>query len=172
MIAENLPPNILLALPQLGLILIGVLVEKNYTSRLTTFANSLALYAHVATLTTASFWLGTYADIGLILGIIGLIAYIYNESLNGHYYTTAYLLYSGLPVGMVIIADEYWFLSLVMASLFSLAAALIIDSDIKLAYTEALPGTVYEYAKNTTIKHTNYQLGYTVDINLLDAITK
>jgi hypothetical protein len=170
MIVENLPPGLLYALPQLGLIFIGIMVERHYVSRVTCFANSLALYVHVGTQANPGFWLGTYADLGLVLGLIGIVAYLNQTSLSTYYYTISLGLYSGLPVGFVIVSGDAWVWGLLIAVVITLLTANL--SDFKLGYTKSMPGEVYSYAKNRTIIRSNSDLGYEVEIDLLDALLR
>lgn len=170
MIVDNLPPALLYALPQLGLIFIGILVEEHYVSRVTCFANSLALYVHVGTLADPGFWLGTYANIGLVLGLIGIVAYLKQISLHTYYYVLGLFFYSALPVGVVILSGNFWMWGLLMTGAVTFVTAYLAPPDYRFAYTKSIPGSVYSYAKGRTIKHTNYELGYTVDIDLLEAL--
>jgi len=170
MIVENLPSGLLYAVPQLGLILIGIMVEKHYVSRVTCFTNSLALYVHVGSLANPGFWLGTYADLGLVLGLIGIVAYLNQTSLHTYYYIVALLMYSGLPAGIVILSGSYWTWGLLIAAVVTFVTVYLAPSDYKFGYTKSLPGGVYTYAKGRTISHTNYEIGYTTEIDLLDAL--
>lgn len=168
MLTENLPPGLALALPQLGLIFVGILIERHYVSRVTAFTNSMALVAHVGSRPDVGFWFGVYADVGLIMGAIGLFAYLTETSLRTEYYLGSLFLYSGLPVGAVILLPEQWALALIM----SIISTFLIGyfTDVTLAYTDRLDGAVYQYAKGVTIEHTNYEIGYRTDIDLLDAL--
>lgn len=168
MFTGNLPPGIALALPQVGLIIVGILIERHYVSRVTAFTNSLALVAHVGSRPDIGFWFGVYVDIGLIVGVVGLLAYLSETSLRTEYYLGSLFLYSGLPVGAVILLPEQWILAIVSSSILSFLIGYFTDA--QLAYTDQLDGRVYEYAKNVTIEHTNYELGYRTDIDLLDAL--
>ena len=170
MFIENVPPSVILPLPQIGLIFIGILVERHYVSRVTCFANSLVLLSHVGTISNPDFLLGTYAEIGLVLGIVGIIAYLREISLPDGYYLITLLLYSGLPVGLVIVFQNQWLIVLLVGSISSLATAYFLPTDYRLVHTDSLPGSVYNYAKNRIIEHTDYEIGYRAEINLLEAL--
>jgi len=170
MLTNNLPPELALALPQIGLIIVGILIERHYVSRVTAFTNSLAIVAHVASRPDVGFWFGVYADIGLIMGVIGLLAYLTETSLRAEYYLASLFLYSGIPVGAVILLPEQWAIAIISSSV--LTFLILYFTEVTLAYTDRLDGRVYEYAKGTTIKHTNYEIGYQTDIDLLDALRK
>ena len=168
MFTENLPPGLALALPQLGLIFVGILIERHYVSRVTAFTNSLALVAHVATQPDVGFWFGLYADFGLVVGIVGILAYLTETSLRTEYYMGSLFLYSGLSVGAVILLPEQWILVLVVSGILTFIIGYF--TDLTLAYTDRLDGAIYQYAKGVTVEHTNYEIGYRTDIDLLDAL--
>ena len=168
MFIENLPSSLVLALPQVGLILVGMLIERHYVSRVTSFTNSLALVAHVASQPKIGFWLGVYTDLGLVIGIIGILAYLTETSLRTEYYLGSLFLYSGLPIGAVILLSDQWILGLIGSSILTILVGYF--TNITLLYTDWLDGAIYQYAKGVTIKHTNYENGYQVDIDLLDAL--
>ncbi|NHN46396.1 hypothetical protein G9464_02110 [Halostella sp. JP-L12] len=95
--------SIAILLPELSLLLIGYVVEKHYVSRVTCFTNVLALNVHFLTIGESGFWLGLYADLGLLLGIWGFIHYFYQESLSKDYYQISHVGYSSLVVGAIIL---------------------------------------------------------------------
>ena len=168
MFTENLPPGLALALPQMGLIFVGILIERHYVSRVTAFTNTLALVAHVASQPDVGFWFGIYTDIGLLTGLIGILAYLTETSLRTEYYLISLFLFSGLPVGAVILLPNQWMVSLLISGIVTLLFGYFTDST--LIYTDRPDGAVYQYAKGVTIEHTNYELGYQTDIDLLDAL--
>lgn len=168
MFTENLPPGLALALPQIGLIFVGILIERHYVSRVTAFMNTLALAAHVASQPDVGFWFGVYTDIGLLTGFIGVIAYLTETSLRTEYYLVSLLLFSGLPVGAVILLPNQWIVALLTSGIVTFLFGYFTDST--LIYTDRLDGAVYQYAKGVTIEHTNYEIGYQTDIDLLDAL--
>mgnify|MGYP000047014085 CR=1 FL=1 len=105
-----LSPNFINLLGPLSLIVIGFLVEKNFVGRITTFCNALAINLHVYTLlaTTGkvSSLLIWYANGGLVLGIIGLIAYSILFSLPQIFYILSWL-YSSILVGGIILITSF-----------------------------------------------------------------
>ena len=168
MFSGNLPPGIALALPQLTLIFVGILIERHYVSRVTAFTNSMALISHVGSQPDVGFWFGIYADIGLVVGVVGIIAYLTETSLRTEYYVASLFLYSGLPVGTAILLPDYWIPALIISGVVTFLIGNF--SNLTLAHTHKIDGAVYQYAKGITIEHTNYELGYRVYIDLLDAL--
>lgn len=170
MLTESLPPSLALALPQLGLIFVGILIERHYVSRVTAFTNSLALVAHVATQPDAGFWFGVYADLGLLFGTIGMLAYLTETSLRTEYYFGSLFLYSGLSVGAVILLPEQWILALVISGILTFILGYF--TGLTLVHTDRLDGAVHQYAKGVTLEYTDYDIRYQTDIDLLDALRK
>lgn len=62
-------------LPAFGLLVIGILVEKHYVSRVTVFTNVLALNIHLLSMNQAPRLLVWFGDLGLVLGLYGIAAY-------------------------------------------------------------------------------------------------
>jgi hypothetical protein len=85
-LVDLLPLKIILLLAPLALIGIGIAVEKNYTGRITLFANAIALITFFASFSIIPLWIVWYANIMTILGIIGFFSYIFKESLFETYY--------------------------------------------------------------------------------------
>ena len=100
-ITHILPMWLLQKLGALSLVVVGLLVEKHYVGRTTTFANTIAINVHAA-YAAASWWLVWYANIGLIVGIIALLSYAGGESLPGWFYVMS-LVYSSVFVGALIL---------------------------------------------------------------------
>jgi hypothetical protein len=61
----------------IALLIIGVLVERNYTGRMTAFSNSIALNLAMLRLQNLHWILRLYGDIGFMLGLLGLISYVF-----------------------------------------------------------------------------------------------
>lgn len=170
MFIENLPASTLLPLPQLGLIFIGIVVERHYVSRVTCFTNSLALVSHVGTIPDPGFLLATYAELGLVAGGVGIWFYLANNSLPDWYYLIALALFSGLPVASVILFQTQWLLALLVAAAVSVGLTAALPEDYRVAHMDSMPGAVYRYAEGRTIEHINRSIGYAVDIDLLEAL--
>lgn len=100
------PDIYLKMLPALSLVAIGWMVEKQVVGRVTTFANGLAINLHVLLLTSPPMWFIWYANIGFIMGIIGIFAYGSRTSLSGTlgkiYYTLSWA-YCSIFVGFLIL---------------------------------------------------------------------
>jgi hypothetical protein len=101
---EVLPPIIAENIATFGLLVIGLVVEKQYVSRPATFANVLALNTHIYQQVYSPEWLIWYANIGLAAGAIAMSSYAAKESLPEDFYQATMLLYSSIPVGVVILA--------------------------------------------------------------------
>jgi hypothetical protein len=87
------------------MIAVGYVVEKHYVSRVTTFTNALAVT--VSVITHGGSWIiGLYADIGLVVGLLGLQAYRKNRSMSTAYYEFSAVFYSSVVAGAVIIYPE------------------------------------------------------------------
>lgn len=170
MLAENLPPGVTVALPQIGLIFVGVVIERHYISRVTAFTNALALITHVATQSNVGFWFGVYADLGLFMGLAGMIAYLTEKSLPTEYYLVSLFLYSGLSVGAVILLPDQWVIGLIGAAIVTVLIGLLSPSNVTLMYTDRLDGAVYQYARGRIVEHVDYESGYQARIDLLEAI--
>ncbi|MBE8540183.1 hypothetical protein [Geoglobus acetivorans] len=100
-ITHVLPVWLLQRLGALSLVAVGLLVEKHYVGRTTTFANTVAINIHAA-FAAAPLWLVRYANIGLIVGLIALASYASRESLPGWFYLIS-LVYSSAVVGLLIL---------------------------------------------------------------------
>lgn len=169
MIVETLESGRLLFLPQLGLIFVGMLIERHYVSRVTCFTNSLALIAHANAAENVGWMLGTFSEIALVFGVVGMWAYLREDSLGKWYYLASFLLFSGLPIGAIILFTDHWILALIGAN--GIALPLALRSDDSVVYTKSMPGATYEFAKNTNIVHTNREIGYRTEINVLEALS-
>ncbi len=112
MLIDLLPEPVAVLLPELSLILLGYLVEKHFVSRVTCFTNVMALNVHFLTIGASGFWLGLYADFGLLLGGYGLFAYWKREALDSWFYNISHVGYSSLVVGSIILYPHIeWILS-------------------------------------------------------------
>jgi len=81
MIIESFLPGFLVAnLDVVTLIAIGILVEKNYVGRMTTFSNSVAINLLFLRISNLHWVLDWYATIGFALGVVGAISYAASQS--------------------------------------------------------------------------------------------
>jgi len=111
MLIDILPNWLLLNLSVYGMILIGYLVERRFVSRISLFANSLALgsfFVQRRDLLNVHPLLPLYVDLGLIWGLIGV--YKYWEYFNSRsykplpkwYYDVGWL-YSSITVAVLLL---------------------------------------------------------------------
>lgn len=179
MLIDLLPTSITVLLPELSLILIGYVVEKHYVSRVTCFTNVMALNVHFLTIGESGFWLGLYADFGLLLGIWGFIHYLDQESLGKGYYELSHILYSSLVIGVIILYPHIkWIFStifgdgslpatsvVILAVLINLA---LLDDANRLHYTLSRPVSVNEFIINSGSVRFDFGDGYTTPWRRLD----
>jgi len=84
----------------ISLILLGLLVEKQYISRAAIWANVAAINIHLFEYPFVSEWLTWYANIGIFVAGLALYTYGFDESLPERYYTLAWA-YSSIPVAAI-----------------------------------------------------------------------
>lgn len=166
MILEYLPPSLIRALPELSLIIIGVLVEWHYVSRTTVFSNSMALAAHTASLSNPSPILTTYVEVGIVLGLYGFIQYIRKVSIGQPYYVTGFYLYSSIPVGLIIFLPTGDFVAFGLATLLHLLMALGGGGVSSFVYTGSRPYEVFHFIRSNKIKYPDTDLGRWVVVPL------
>jgi hypothetical protein len=111
MLIEALPEWIILNLNVYGLILIGYLVERKFVSRISLFANSIAINTFFLSrryIFDTYPILQLYADIGLIWGLIGIFKYyeyFHNRNYSGlpkWFYNIGWL-WSSIVVGILLL---------------------------------------------------------------------
>lgn len=91
----------------IALLIVGLVSEKHFVSRLATFSNSIALDLFFIKKNFTPWYVSFYLGFGTLLGLIGLIAYIGNESLPGEYYGICLVLYSSITASLVIMAGVF-----------------------------------------------------------------
>jgi len=96
------PDPIVKMLPALSLVIIGYLVEKQFVGRISTFANTLAINLYAILLVNPATWFVWYANIGFLMGIVGLVAYGGGTSLSQIYYKISWA-YCSIVVGLLIL---------------------------------------------------------------------
>lgn len=101
-LAEILPMKIIEILPALTLIIVGLIVEKYYVSRIAIVTNAVALstfFVKVKSTPIAIIW---YINILTILGIIALFSRFFKISLPKEFYTIAGI-FSSLISGVILL---------------------------------------------------------------------
>ena len=87
----------------LSMIIAGFLVEKHYVGRMSVFLNTIAInifaYSKMPYLTQYDIW---YCNIGLLVGLIALVSYMFEESLPSWYYLITFV-YSSVVTGAYIL---------------------------------------------------------------------
>jgi hypothetical protein len=100
---------LLLILP----IIMALRVERQYVSRVATLTNTVSMFVAIA-----PFWNQTrswleisgisffhaYLLLGLILGIVALISYVADQSLDSSFYAVTFVLYNSAFAGIVCLA--------------------------------------------------------------------
>lgn len=97
-------------LPVFALLFIGIAVEKYYVSRVTVFTNVLALNVYFLSLNQAPRLMIWYGDLGLLLGLYGMAAYLLKAKTPILYNFPAFTLFSSLPVALVILSSPSSFI--------------------------------------------------------------
>ncbi|KUH34119.1 hypothetical protein APY94_03390 [Thermococcus celericrescens] len=95
-------PEFLNKLGAIAMIIVGLLVEKHFISRPSLFANVIALNTYLIARGITEPLLCLYANVGLILGIIAILAYWSDTSLSGFFYAVAFM-YNSAFVGVIIL---------------------------------------------------------------------
>lgn len=90
------------SMPGLSLLLVGYFAEKNFVGRIATFCNTLAINLHLMLIQHPPEILVWYANIGLVMGIVGIVAYQSQNSLSQYYYKASWA-YCSIIVGLIIL---------------------------------------------------------------------
>jgi len=101
-LVEWIPESLLLLLGPVSLMVIGYLVEKYYTGKITLFANAIALVTYFYRFQNLPFLLVLYINMATILGIVGLISYTVKHPLFETYYHIGKYFSSGIT-GLVLL---------------------------------------------------------------------
>jgi hypothetical protein len=101
-ISKLLPSNLIQKLGPLSLVIVGYLVEKKFIGRTSIFSNTIAVNVHVFYVNNAPWFLVLYANMGLLMGFIALMAYAEFKSLQAWFYNASWL-YSSVVVGLIIL---------------------------------------------------------------------
>ena len=101
-IANVLPMGVLEVLPAVTLIIIGLLVEKNYVGRIALLSNAVALTTFFYRFEVLPEWLVTYINLLSVAGILALASYALRFPLPRHFYWIAGLFSSAIS-GVILI---------------------------------------------------------------------
>ena len=97
------PPELIDKLAPISMIIAGILVEKHFVGRITTFLNAIAVNIYAAQkyplVSQFEVW---YCNIGLLIGVIALFSYASEESLPSWFYIIAFA-YSSFVTGLYIL---------------------------------------------------------------------
>jgi len=97
-----IPLQLIEVLPAITLIVIGLIVEKRYLSRISIFSNAVALTTFFYNFTNLPNWLILYINALSIVGILALVSYALRISLPQQFYLIAGIFSSGIS-GMVLL---------------------------------------------------------------------
>lgn len=142
-------------LPVFALLLIGVMVEKYYVSRVTVFSNTIALNVSFLSLDQAPALLVLYGDLGLVLGAYGMVAYLVSAKTHIAYNLPAFTMYASLPVAAVILAAPGdWWIALLVAGTVNLAAGWVLEEEIGIPVVHwgPRPGPVSRFIRRETME--------------------
>lgn len=143
-------------LPVFALLFIGIVVEKYYVSRVTVFTNVLALNMSFLSLENAPRMLVWYGDIGLLLGIYGMLAYLLDAKTWRLYNVPAFTLYASLPVAAVILAaPSDWWTALFVAGVVNFIGGVVLESElgIDVAHWGPRAGPVSRFINTTRMEY-------------------
>lgn len=118
-------------LPIFTMLFVGIVIEKYYVSRVTTFTNVLALNLSFLSLETPPSFLVWYGDLGVILGVYGMITYLVNAETGKLYRVLAFTMYASLPVAAVILAAPTgWSMALLIAGTVNFVGGVVLESEL------------------------------------------
>lgn len=106
---DALPWWLAAPLLQLGLLAAGMALDETYVNRATVLAGALALAVHAVVAGSTGLMVGLYLDIGLVVGVYGLYAYVVDAYVDNWFRIAAYFLYSPLAVFLVILLPDVVF---------------------------------------------------------------
>ncbi|WP_134670425.1 hypothetical protein [Halorussus marinus] len=143
-------------LPVFALLFVGIAVEKYYVSRVTVFTNVIALNVSFLSLDQVPRSLVWYGDIGLLLGLYGMAAYLLNVKTSKVYNIPAFTMYASLPVAAVILVSPGdWWTALLVAGLVNFVAGEVFESgfDVAVVHWGPRPGPVSRFIKSETMEY-------------------
>lgn len=105
-----LPKVVWLNFGAISLVVVGLMVEKNYTSRPSLFANTMALNLFFSQLPLEgtinpmlSTALTVYLNIGVGVGVLSILSYFFKKKLPTAFYTIFGILYGSVTAGGLIL---------------------------------------------------------------------
>ncbi len=101
---DLLPASMVSLLGPISLIIVGLLVEKYYTGRITLFTNAIALVLFFQNVTTIPIWIIWYINIATVLGVLGLISYAFKFPLIEQYYHIG-TIFSSAITGLILLTN-------------------------------------------------------------------
>ena len=104
-IFKLIPEEYMPLVAPLSLVIIGLIAEKHFVGRLSTFSNVIALNLFFYNVGSISLLFKLYLTAGLVIGLIALIAYFLNESLKKWFYMSTWA-YCSIIVGVLIIVSH------------------------------------------------------------------
>lgn len=152
-----------------GLLVVGIAVEKYYVSRVTVFTNVLALNVSFLNLEQAPRLLVWYGDLGLVLGVYGMAAYLLNAKTWKLYNVPAFTLYASLPVAAVILASPGdWWVALLVAGVVNFVGGMLLESGgIPVAHWGPRHGEVSRFIRTKTMEYVDgYGVHQKVDLDV------
>lgn len=170
MLVEALPGYVLLSLAELGLILVGYLVERHYVSRVTVFTNALALNVHLLSLSKFPGGLGLFADFALIFGVVMMAFYAFQKSAPGWAYTLGIFPMSSIIIGMVIWSPlNPWYVNIALGIILQFIHSYSyyeVFPNGSITYQGELSGQVSRFVDNAKIVYENGELTHEVELAL------
>jgi hypothetical protein len=156
-------------LPIFALLFIGVVVEKHYVSRVTVFTNVLALNMSFLGLDKAPRLLVWYGDLGLVLGVYGMLAYLLNVKTWWGYNAPAFFAYASLPVAAVVLASPGdWWIALLVGGVVNAVIGWVLSSElnIPIVHWGPRPGPVSRFIKTARMTYPDGMVTRKVDLDL------
>lgn len=157
-------------LPVFALLLVGIAVEKYYVSRVTVFTNVLGLNVYFLSLEQVPQLMIWYGDLGLLLGLYGLAAYLLNAETSVLYNLPAFVLYSSLPVALVILADpSWWWVWLILGVVVNFGGGVVLENLLGIEVTHWGPrhGEVSRFIKTARMEFVDaYGVHQRVDLDV------
>ncbi len=164
MIVELIPAQWTLVLTEASLLILGFAAEKYYVSRLSSFSNAIALLVHFLSQDQTGPFLTAYVDIAIVLGVVGLLAYLRESSLPSTYYDLSYFLFSSVNVGLVIAFGPEFGLALALGIVVQIALAALYDHDEMIHYGE-YPGSVKRFAQKNNFVQKRGNQKHVIDLS-------
>lgn len=156
-------------LPTFGLLVIGILVEKHYVSRVTVFTNVLALNTYLLSMHQAPRLLVWFGDFGLVLGAYGMLAYLLNAKTWRVYNAPAFFAYASLPVAVVVLASPGdWWIALLIGGAMNAIGGWVLEAEfgITVMHWGPRPGPVSRFIETARMTYPDAGVIRKVDLSL------